>query len=69
MGLALARDRGGERSRPAHEQLGAVARAGVHGIPAALVVLAPARGHGGLGTVFGLAVGVVHEPVAAAPLS
>ena len=36
--------------------------------PAAPVVLAPARGHGGFGAVVGLAVLVVHEAVAAAPL-
>ena len=48
------------------QQLGGVTRAGVNDVPAAPVVLTPARGDSGLGAVIRLAVGVVHEAVAVA---
>ena len=54
-------------SRPAHE-LGGMAGASIDHVPAALAVPAPARGNSGLRAVVGLAVGVVNEAVAAAPL-
>ena len=49
-------------------ELGSVVGAGVDAVPAALVVLAPARSHGGFRAVVGLAVGVVDEAVAASTL-
>jgi hypothetical protein len=52
-------------ARPAN-QLRAVPFAGVDNVPAASAVLAPTRRHDGFGTVVGLAVGIVHEAVAAA---